>query len=208
MTEPPRTPYPFTPALRARIASNLGSFEPAVLDPSGLRSAAVGVVVHADAEGRGSIVLTRRPTTLRRHSGQWALPGGRLEPGESPAGAVLREIQEEIGLELTYASIIGRLDDYATRSGHLISPFVLWADTNQPLRVSPEEVEAAFAVPLADLDHPTALQLAPLLHFRMPSLPTTLHAPTAAIVYQFREVGLRGRYVAIAEVEQPYFAWR
>jgi mutator protein MutT len=200
--------YAFTPELRARISSNLASVEPAVLDPSGLRRAAVGVVVHSDADGRGCVILTRRPTTLRRHSGQWALPGGRLEAGESPASAVLREIQEEIGLELTPASIVGRLDDYATRSGHLISPFVLWADTNQKLQVSPEEVDAAFAVPLADLDHPSALQLTPLLHFRMPSLPTTLHAPTAAIVYQFREVGLHGHYVAVADVEQPFFAWR
>jgi mutator protein MutT len=200
--------YAFTPELRARISSNLANFEPTLLDPIGLRRAAVGIVVHADDEARGSIILTRRPTTLRHHSGQWALPGGRLEAGESPSSAVLREIHEEIGLELTPASIMGRLDDYATRSGHLISPFVLWADTNQKLMVSPEEVDAAFAVPLTELDHPSALQLAPLLHFRMPSLPTTLHAPTAAIVYQFREVGLHGRYVAVADVEQPFFAWR
>jgi len=200
--------YAFGPPLRERLGTNLEPFEPRLLDPSGLKRAAVGVVVKSDEDGRACIIITRRPTTLRRHGGQWALPGGRLEPGESPAQALLREVHEEIGLELSESAIVGRLDDYATRSGHLISPFVVWAATPRTLELDPHEVAAAYSVPLADLDHPAALQLAPLLHFSMPSLPTTLHAPTAAMVYQFREVALHGRYVAVADVEQPFFAWR
>ena len=72
---------------------------------------------------------------------------------------------------------------------------------------NPDEVEAAFRVPLSELDHPEALRLRPLLHFAMPSLETTVHAPTAAILYQFREVALHGREVRVADVEQPFFTW-
>ncbi|HEY0437078.1 MAG TPA: CoA pyrophosphatase [Phenylobacterium sp.] len=207
MSAAPHIDYRFTADLRQRIRAHLTSFKPTPFDLKDLRHAAVGLVLVANETGHAGIILTRRLTTLRRHSGQWALPGGRLDPGESAETAALREIHEEIGLDLDRSAVLGRLDDYATRSGHLISPFVVWGGPDARLQVNPEEVDAAFHIPLADLDHPRALQLAPLLHFQVPSLPTTLHAPTAAIVYQFREVSLHGRDVSVAEVEQPYFAW-
>ncbi len=200
--------FDFTTELRERIATHLGAFQPATLDADGLRHAAVGVVLLPDAHNRCCFLLTRRLSTLRRHAGQWALPGGRLEAGETVLDAALREIHEEVSLALEPGSMLGRLDDFVTRSGHLISPLVVWAGGDQRLRISPDEVDAAFRVSLAELDHPTALQLQPLLHFVMPSLPSTVHAPTAAIIYQFREVALHGREVRVADVEQPYFAWR
>jgi 8-oxo-dGTP pyrophosphatase MutT (NUDIX family) len=152
--------------------------------------------------------LTRRVDTLRRHGGQWALPGGRLELDETPLDAALREIHEEVGLRLEPADALGRLDDFVSRSGHLISTIVVWADYDAPFSISPDEVDAAYRVPLEDLDRPDALQHTPLLHFLLPSVNSSVHAPTAAILYQFREVGLHGRTVRVADVEQPYFAWR
>ena len=99
----------FTPELRQRISANLAMLEPRILDAAGLRHAAVGVVLLPDLRGRTCFVLTRRLSTLRRHSGQWALPGGRLEAGETAAIAALREIQEEVGLDLPANAILGRL---------------------------------------------------------------------------------------------------
>ena len=197
----------FLPDLRQRISRHMMSFEPRVLDTAGLRHAAVGVIVLADDRGQACFVLTRRHSSLRRHGGQWALPGGRLEAGEQAATAALREIREEVGLCLDSTSIVGRLDDYVTRSGHLVSPFVLWAGDSAELSVSPDEVDAAYRVPLDDLARPGALRLEPLLHFDLPIVRSSVHAPTAAILYQFLEVALRGRVVRVADVEQPFFAW-
>ena len=197
----------FSPDLRQCISRHLHSFEPRVLDAAGLRHAAVGVVVLADDRSRACFVLTRRLSSLRRHGGQWALPGGRLEAGELASTAALREIHEEVGLRLEPTAMLGRLDDYVTRSGHLVSPFVVWAGANAELSASPDEVDAAYRVPLDDLDRPGALRLEPLLHFDLPSVRSSVHAPTAAILYQFLEVGLRGRVVRVGDVEQPFFAW-
>jgi 8-oxo-dGTP pyrophosphatase MutT (NUDIX family) len=200
--------FAFSAALRSTVARNVAEFEPLHLHVAGLRQAAVGVVLVADETGRACFVLTRRPSTLRRHAGQWALPGGRLEEGEDAIAAALREIHEEVGLPLSPDAVLGRLDDFVTRSGHLVSSLVLWAPGPVELRISPEEVEAVFRVPLDELDHPQALQLQPLLHFGLPSVKSRVHAPTAAILYQFREVGLHGREVRIAGIEQPAFAWQ
>jgi 8-oxo-dGTP pyrophosphatase MutT (NUDIX family) len=200
--------FAFTGELRARIAANLAGLEPTVLELGGLRHAAVGVVLLPDEDGRACFVLTRRLVSLRSHGGQWALPGGRLDAGEAPAAAALREIHEEVGLDLPGDAVLGRLDDFVSRSGHLISPLVVWAAEHASLAASPDEVQAVFRVPLEDLDGPDSLSLEPLLHFALPHIPTTVHAPTAAILYQFREVALRGRDVHFGHIEQPYFAWR
>jgi 8-oxo-dGTP pyrophosphatase MutT (NUDIX family) len=208
---PPPLPVPgipFTDQLRQRMERNLGAFEPRTLAAERLRHAAVGLVVLEDEAGRACFVLTRRLDTLRRHSGQWALPGGRLEVDETPETAALREIHEEVGLDLSPTAILGRLDDFVSRSGHLISPFVVWSGDDAVLSPSPDEVDAAYRVPLEDLDRPDGLSFEPLLHFVLPTLPSTVHAPTAAIIYQFREVAVHGREVRVADVEQPFFAWR
>ncbi len=197
--------YSFTPDLRERISANLAVLEPSILDAEGLRHAAVGVVLLPDRQRRACFVLTRRLSTLRRHSGQWALPGGRLEAGETEADAALREIDEEVGLRLPTDAILGRLDDFSSRSGHLISPIVFWTDDDSDLVASPDEVDAAFRIPLEELVRPDSVSFEPLLHFTLTV--SSVFAPTAAILYQFREVGLDGRNVHVGHVEQPFFAW-
>jgi 8-oxo-dGTP pyrophosphatase MutT (NUDIX family) len=203
--------FAFEESLRQRIQANLAAFTSRRVDPGDrLRHAAVGVVLLPDAQGETSFVLTRRLSTLRRHAGQWALPGGRLEPGESAQDAALREIREEINLSLQPTDVLGTLDDFVSRSEHLITPLVVWCRevSFEDVVISPDEVDSAYSVPLADLGRPNALHLDPLLHFELPSLPTTVHAPTAALIYQFREVALHAREVRVADTEQPFFAWR
>jgi|ERR687886_948142 8-oxo-dGTP pyrophosphatase MutT (NUDIX family) len=202
-----------TPALRDRIARHLAAFEVRAPEAPDYRRAAVGVVVLDDDAGRVCFALTRRPTTLRRHAGQFALPGGRLDVGETPQAAALREIAEEVGLHLGPEAVLGRLDDFATRSGHLITPFVVWAGPDAPLAPSPDEVEAVYRVPLSELDRPGNPRIEaggpgerPLIYFAL--VGTLVFAPTAAILYQFREVALHGRPVRVAHFEQPLFAWR
>ena len=197
--------YSFTTDLRERIRTNLAVLEPRILDPAGLRHAAVGVVLLPDEQRRACLVLTRRQSTLRRHSGQWALPGGRLDSGETEADAALREIEEEVGLQLAADSILGRLDDFSSRSGHLISPLVVWADDGSALAASADEVDAAFSIPLEELVRADSVSFEPLLHFVFNI--SSVYAPTAAILYQFREVGLFGHNVHVGHVEQPFFAW-
>ena len=202
-----------TSDLKDQIARNLAGFERHALHMPDHRHAAVGVVVLDDEAGRACFVLTRRPGTLRRHAGQFALPGGRLDPGETPETAALREISEEVGLFLDASSILGRLDDFATRSGHLITPVVVWAGSDAILTPSPDEVQAVYRVPLTDLERPGNPSLShipesdrPLIHFSL--VGTTVFAPTAAILYQFSEVALHARATRVAHFEQPPFAWR
>jgi 8-oxo-dGTP pyrophosphatase MutT (NUDIX family) len=181
---------------------------PVALNAENARQAAVGIVLIADDVGRACFVLTRRAAALRRHSGQWALPGGRLDSGESAVEAALREIQEEVGLSLSGDAVLGRLDDFLSRSRHLIAPFVFWAGATSQLRVDPQEVAAVYRVPLDDLDRPGNPVRQPLLHFELDVPGTTVYAPTAAILFQFREQALHARHVRVADEEQPYFAWR
>src|SRR5438132_2629234 len=110
------TNFSFSADLRARITGNLASFQPRLLAADALRHAAVGVVLLPDVDDRACFVLTRRLSTLRRHAGQWALPGGQREPGESSEAAALREVLEEINLDLRPDAVLGQLDDFVTRS--------------------------------------------------------------------------------------------
>jgi len=207
MSTPPGA-FDFTDALRTRIAGNLSSHQPVELDAAEARLAAVGVVLVADDVGRACFVLTRRAANLRRHSGQWALPGGRLDAGESAEEAARREVAEEVGLGIPSDAVLGRLDDFVTRSQHLIAPFVFWAADAVELRVNPHEVAAAYRVPLGQLDRADQPRREPLLHFELDVPGTTVFAPTAAILYQFRELALHARHVKVSDEEQPRFAWR
>jgi 8-oxo-dGTP pyrophosphatase MutT (NUDIX family) len=178
------------------------------LDRPDLKQAAVGITVVADG---AAFLLTRRAATLRGHAGQWALPGGRADPGEAPGAAARRELAEELGLVLDADAELGLLDDYATRSGYLITPVVLWAGTEPVLRPNPVEVSEVHRVPLDMIDvEPRFVTIAesdaPVI--QLPILGRSVHAPTAAVLHQFREVVLRGRATRVAHFEQPVFAWR
>ena len=111
---------------RLSVSENIASFSHESQPLEDLRAAAVAIVIAA-YRGSPAVLLTRRSGKLRAHSGQWALPGGRLDAGESAEDAALRELQEEINLSLPRNAIIGRLDDYIIRSGYRITPVVLWS---------------------------------------------------------------------------------
>jgi 8-oxo-dGTP pyrophosphatase MutT (NUDIX family) len=206
-------PHAYDESLRVRIAAHVGGFERRVHPGRGLRHAAVALTLLPDADGTPSFVLTRRAAKLRAHTGQWALPGGRLDPGETPTGAALRELSEEVGLELDEASVLGLLDDYPTRSGYCITPVVVWAGAEAQLRPNPDEVAAVYHVPLRELERPDVPQLRSIPEserpvISIPLLGTHIHAPTAAILYQLREVALRGESTRVDHFEQPVFAWK
>lgn len=206
------TAHPFCDALRERARAHLAAFERRALAADGRSPAAVAAVLVPDEAGRACFLLTRRAAQLRAHARQWALPGGRLDPGESAEGAALRELEEEIGLVRAPASVLGLLDDYPTRSGFVITPVVVWGDGDMALRPNPDEVAGVYRVPLADLDRPDVPRLVRIPEsdrpvIQVPILSTLVHAPTAAVIYQLREVVVHGRPTRVAHFEQPVWAW-
>jgi 8-oxo-dGTP pyrophosphatase MutT (NUDIX family) len=200
---------------RGRTVANLDRFERQPTRNSQLTPAAVALVVVANECDEACFIITRRASGMRDHPGQWALPGGRMDSGETAAQAALRETEEEVGLALPPESVIGQLDDYPTRSGFVITPVVVWANTNPTLHPNPDEVAEVYRVPLEALEHPDVPRLReipesdrPVISVPIAMLDAEIHAPTAAILYQLREVALRGESTRVAHFEQPVFAWR
>jgi len=175
---------------------------------------AYGIARLAQWSAAPALLLTLRASGMRQHAGQWALPGGRVDQGETPEQTALRELREEVGLVLDPAAILGRLDDYATRSGYAITPVVVWGgEAARRLAPNPQEVASVHRIPMNELmredapivDHiPQSAQ--PVL--RMPLGSGWVAAPTAAFLYQFREVCLAGRATRVAHFDQPLFAWK
>jgi 8-oxo-dGTP pyrophosphatase MutT (NUDIX family) len=204
--------YRFDGALLERARANLRSFLRRARPPDGRRLAAVALVLLPDEDGRACFLLTKRAPRLRAHSGQWALPGGRIDAGESPEAAAQRELMEELGLDLGAEAALGLLDDYGTRSGYMITPVVLWAAGDVALIPNPDEVARVYRVPLEDLDRPEVPRLIAIPEserpvIQVPLLGSLIHAPTAAIMYQFREVVIHGRPTRVDHFEQPVWAW-
>ncbi|MEZ5740105.1 MAG: CoA pyrophosphatase [Burkholderiaceae bacterium] len=172
-----------------------------------------GLPVQTRWSGQAALVLTRRAQRMRRHAGQWALPGGRLDAGETPEQAALREMAEEVGLLLGPEDILGRLDDIVTRSGFLMTPVVVWAGAARQMQPNPAEVASIHRIPVAELLRADAPMLdavpgAEHPELRMPIGHTWIAAPTASALYQFREVCLLGRQTRVGHFEQPRFAWK
>ncbi|MFP5069263.1 NUDIX hydrolase [Pseudonocardia nantongensis] len=199
------------PVLERRAASEA--------DRAGRRAAAVTMTLLPvpGATGEGPLadevafVLTRRARSLRAHSGQWALPGGRIDTGETPEQAGRREVAEEVGLALGPDTVLGLLDDYPTRSGYVITPVVLWGGGAGSPAPNPDEVGELHLPALSEIDHaPRFLTIpesdAPVI--QVPLFDRYVHAPTGAVLHQFREVVLHGRPTRVAHLEQPVFAWR
>ena len=207
---------PFDDTTRRNIAGRCAAFarlsaaEPA---PALKRAAvAIALVEAGDGSNATALLLTLRAARLRAHRGQWALPGGRCDEGETPVMAALRELQEELGLELKPGDVLGLLDDYPTRSGYLITPVVVWAATNAAISPNPEEVASVHRIALDDIEQEDAFSFTTIpestrrvIRFRHAG--SFIHAPTAALIYQFREV-LGGRDTRVADLEQPVFAWK
>ena len=203
----------FGEALKTRVKANLAGFARQPIASDGRRPAAVAAVLLPDDEGRACFLLTRRSATLRAHARQWALPGGRIDDGETFEEAALRELREEVGLALGTSSVLGLLDDYGTRSGFIITPVVVWADERTELVPNPDEVAHVYRVPLADLDKPDVPRLITIPEsdrpvIQVPLLSSLIHAPTAAVLYQMREVVVHGRATRVAHFEQPTWAWK
>ena len=206
---------PFDHATRRNIAASCAAFArlPASEPLLALKRAAVAIALTAaEASGSTALLLTLRASGLRAHSNQWALPGGRCDEGETPAVAARRELHEELGLELGEGDVLGLLDDYPTRSGYLITPVVLWAGTGAALSPNPGEVASVHRIALDNIEDADAFSFTTIpessrrvIRFRHAG--QFIHAPTAALIYQFREV-LAGRDTRVAELEQPVFAWK
>jgi 8-oxo-dGTP pyrophosphatase MutT (NUDIX family) len=200
--------------LRERLRANLAAFQPVPLDGEGLHRAAVAVAIVAGRDGAPCFVLIERAAGMRNHPNQYALPGGRVDAGESPETAALRELDEEVGLRPGPGSDLGRLDDYETRSGFVITPMVIWCVGAGEPSANPAEVAAVRAIPLAVLDGPEVPRLLRIPESDRPVIQIPLggddgvYAPAGAILYQLREVGLHGRATRVAHFEQPVFAWR
>jgi 8-oxo-dGTP pyrophosphatase MutT (NUDIX family) len=209
--------YPYDDAFRRRVARRCATFThlgPDHAANGGLKRAAVAItlVETQDGSGLAAFLLTRRASGLRAHSGQWALPGGRCDGGETLAEAALRELDEEIGLALGADAVLGTLDDYPTRSGYLVTPVVIWAGLRPKITLNPAEVASLHRVPLADIVREDAVDFTTIPQSRRRVVRiringSLVHAPTAAFLYQFREL-LAGRVTRVADLEQPVFAWR
>ena len=215
-------------ALRDQLHQRLSGWPVQGHDPTrAQRRAAVALVVVEEGHGpevhglqrlpewshQPALLLTRRASTMRQHAGQWALPGGRMDEGETPEQTALRELSEEVGLELSPGDILGRLDDYVTRSGYAITPVVVWAGAADGLSPNPQEVASVHRIGVAELmreDAPILNRIPQSQHpvLRMPIGTGWIAAPTAAMLYQFREVCIAGRDTRVAHFEQPVFAWK
>ena len=207
---------PFNDATRRNIADLCAAFTraaPADIAPD-LKRAAVAIVLTGAGEemSQTSLLLTRRAAGLRSHRAQWALPGGRCDAGETQVEAALRELHEELGLQLEPDAVLGLLDDYPTRSGYLVTPVVIWAASSAAMSPNPAEVASVHPVGLDSIERTEAFDFVRIpestrrvirFHFGE----RLIHAPTAAMIYQFREV-LGGRQTRVADLEQPVFAWK
>jgi 8-oxo-dGTP pyrophosphatase MutT (NUDIX family) len=207
---------PFDHATRRNIAARCAAFRrlPESEPAPALKRAAVAIVLVEAGDGAGgtAMLLTLRAADLRAHRGQWALPGGRCDAGETQAEAALRELREEVGLEPSPADVLGMLDDYPTRSGYLITPVVVWAAGSWVISPNPAEVASVHRIALDDIEQADAFDFVAIpesdrrvIRFRHQG--QFIHAPTAALIYQFREV-LGGRDTRVAQLEQPVFAWK
>ena len=215
--------FVYSDALRALIAERLSRFthlppaEFAGLKPAAVAIAIVGLETGDSfgSPGEAAFLLTRRAPRLRAHGGQYALPGGRVDAGESAVEAALRELEEEIGIHLGPDAVLGTLDDYPTRSGYHITPVVAWVPAGTQARPNRAEVAHLYRIPLAVLRRPDSPEYfsipesdRPLIRLPMPMLHTEINAPTAVMLFQFREVALEDRLTRVSHFDQPVFAWR
>jgi 8-oxo-dGTP pyrophosphatase MutT (NUDIX family) len=163
--------------------------------------------------GGAAVLLTRRGSRLNDHPGQWALPGGRIDEGETALEAAIREVEEEVGLSLGTDALLGQLDDYPTRSGYVITPFVFWGGSDAEPIANPGEVASIHRIAIRELirqDSPRFVDIPesdrPVI--QMPIGGDLVHAPTGAVLYQFRAVAYDGHPIRVDEFEQPVFAWK
>ena len=195
-------------AVRARVARHLARFVPLPVAADGLRRAAVCVCL-VERRGAAHVVVIKRGYG-GRNAGQWALPGGRLDGDETPVEAALRELSEEIGLAAAPDDVVGVLDDFRSGAGYVITPVVVFPAPQGPPRRNPAEVHSVHPVPASRLVDPALPRWreqpdgAALLQMPL-RRDMVIHAPTGAILWQFREVALLGRTRRVADAAEPSF---
>jgi 8-oxo-dGTP pyrophosphatase MutT (NUDIX family) len=217
----------FDDALKEQVRRHLGTLDIRHAGPGVHRIAAVAVAVAEEGDGarlegiadpagwsrEAALILTRRASSLRDHPGQWALPGGRVDAGESAEETALRELAEEVGLALDPAAVLGRL-------GRLRHPVGLRDHARGRLgrgganaRRQPGRGGKHHRIPVREFmrsDAPLLERIADSEHpvLRMPVGSSWIAAPTAAVLYQFRELCIAGRSTRVNHFEQPLFARR
>ena len=202
----------FTATTREQISSNICDFNDTRQEGEGLRRAAVTLTIF-NHEGEAAIIITRRADSLRAHGGQWALPGGRIDQGENAVQAALRELREEVNLSLDKTHALGTLDDYVTRSGYVITPVVLWTDVScDALSPNPEEVDSIHPFSFSELSRTDSPHLESIPESDRQVLSMNfgdmlIYSPTAAMLYQFREIAILGNHTSVLHYDQPVFAW-
>lgn len=205
--------YSYTDDLRDAITANIQKFTDRRQPDTDLRVAAVAVTIF-EHEGDAAVIVTKRSSRLKDHSGQWAMPGGRVDAGENVIEAALRELHEEVNLDLDKEHVLGTLDDYVTRSGYVITPVVVWADMDdRHLKPNPDEVESIHPFTFQELNRADSPNLESIpesdkLVLSMNYLDNVIYSPTAAMLYQFREVAINGKPTRVLHYDQPVFAWR
>lgn len=163
--------------------------------------------------GGPAVLLTRRAAKMRAHAGQWAIPGGRVDDGETTIDTARRELREELDLDLGETDVLGVLDDYPTRSGYVITPVVLWGGADPAMAPHPDEVLSVHRIAFRELcrtDSPRFVTIPesdrPVV--QLPIGGDLIHAPTGAVLLQFRRVAIEGTSERVADYEQPVFAWK
>lgn len=124
-------------------------------EPDGPLKPAAVLIGLVQREHGYSVLLTRRSDTLRRHTGQIALPGGRMDPGEQVWETALREAHEEIGLEPSFVDLSGLSTPYQTGTGYLVTPVVGFVSEGFSLTPNPDEVADVFETPFGFLMDPS-----------------------------------------------------
>ncbi len=199
--------------LRDRLLEHLSNFDAEPLPGNDLPGAAVAIVIAPDERGDAVYAFIQRGLQLRSNPGQYALPGGRLDDGETPVDAARRELDEELGIALGADAVLGVLDDFRSGLGRSITPVVMWSESATAFVPHPDEVHNAWWVPLGELDHSEAPRWvddpqADGTVLRMPVRGEWINPPTAAVLYQFREVALHGRTVRVRDVATPRWTHR
>ena len=134
--------------------------------------------------------------------------------GERPYPFTIGSFGETLSeREVLREQVLGVLDDYPTRSGFVITPVVVWGEGAAEPTLNADEVARVYRVPLDDLDRPEVPILVTIPEserpvIQMPLLGTLIHAPTAAVLYQLREVVMHGRPTRVDHFEQPVWAWK